>query len=86
MHHQPHHIRMGRYLLVTAVLVLAASPSQGFAQDITGEWEMAMDFGGRQSFATLTISKNADGTLADITTKFNTLLAQMATTGLQAAA
>lgn len=28
---------------------------------------------------------DADGTLADITTKFNTLLAQMATTGLQAA-
>ncbi|OHB65653.1 MAG: hypothetical protein A2Y77_16535 [Planctomycetes bacterium RBG_13_62_9] len=34
------------------------------AEDITGEWEMAMDFGGRQSFATLTISKNADGSLA----------------------
>ncbi len=29
---------------------------------------------------------DADGTLADITTKFNTLLAQMAATGLQAAA
>jgi len=28
---------------------------------------------------------DADGTLADITTKFNTLLAQMATTGMQAA-
>jgi hypothetical protein len=32
-------------------------------QDITGEWEMAMDFGGRESFATLSITKKADGTL-----------------------
>ncbi|MEK7993522.1 MAG: hypothetical protein AAB403_06925, partial [Planctomycetota bacterium] len=34
------------------------------AQEITGQWEMAMDIGGRTSYATLTISKNADGTLA----------------------
>jgi hypothetical protein len=34
------------------------------AEDITGEWEMKMEFGGRESFATLTISKNADGSLA----------------------
>jgi hypothetical protein len=34
------------------------------ADDILGPWEMTMDFGGRPSFATLTISKNADGTFA----------------------
>ncbi|UCC96994.1 MAG: hypothetical protein JSW66_14255 [Phycisphaerales bacterium] len=34
------------------------------AQDITGEWEMVMEFGGRPSYSTLSISKNADGTLA----------------------
>jgi hypothetical protein len=34
------------------------------AQEITGQWEMTMEFGGRPSYATLTISKNADGTLA----------------------
>jgi hypothetical protein len=33
------------------------------AEDITGEWEMTMDFGGRPSFATLTIAKSPDGTL-----------------------
>jgi hypothetical protein len=44
-------------LLAQASLVLAA-------EDITGQWEMTMDFGGRPSFAMLTISKNADGTLA----------------------
>jgi hypothetical protein len=44
-------------LLVQTSLVLAA-------EDITGEWEMTMDFGGRDSFATMTITKNDDGTLA----------------------
>ena len=44
-------------LLAQASLVLAA-------EDITGQWEMTMDFGGRESFAMLTISKNADGSLA----------------------
>jgi hypothetical protein len=34
------------------------------ADDITGPWEMTMDFGGRPSFATLTVSKNAEGTFA----------------------
>jgi hypothetical protein len=34
------------------------------AQEITGQWEITMEFGGRPSYATLTISKNADGTLA----------------------
>jgi len=44
-------------LLVQTSLVLAA-------EDITGEWEMTMDFGGRDTFATLTITKKDDGTLA----------------------
>ncbi len=34
------------------------------AEDITGEWEITMEFNGRQSFATLSISKKPDGTLA----------------------
>jgi hypothetical protein len=55
-------------LLLQISLVLAASKSvpdaPGKTQDITGEWEMKMDFGGRDSFATMTITKNEDGTLA----------------------
>ena len=47
---------LGCLLLVQTSLVAA--------QDITGQWEMAMEFGGRPSYGTLTISKNADGTLA----------------------
>jgi len=52
-----------RRLLVILGLVLAAGVP-ALAQDITGEWEMTMEFGGRQTFATLTITKNPDGTLA----------------------
>ena len=31
------------------------------AEDIAGQWEMTMDFGGRPSFATLSIAKSPDG-------------------------
>jgi hypothetical protein len=33
------------------------------AEEITGDWEITMDMGGRQSFATLIITKKTDGTL-----------------------
>lgn len=46
------------------VCLLLVQTSLVAAQGITGEWEMTMDFGGRPSYATLSISKNADGTLA----------------------
>jgi len=45
-------------------LLLLVQTSLVAAQDITGEWEMTVEFGGRQTYATLIISKNADGTLA----------------------
>lgn len=45
-------------------LLLLVQTSLVAAQDITGEWEITMEFGGRPSYTTLTISKNADGTLA----------------------
>lgn len=45
-------------------LLLLVQTSLVAAQDITGEWEMTVEFGGRQTYATLTISKNPDGTLA----------------------
>jgi hypothetical protein len=49
---------------VVLVCLLLVQTSPIAAQEITGQWEMAMDFGGRTSYATLNISKNADGTLA----------------------
>ncbi len=48
----------------------APSPSQPVvskaegAKNITGEWEITMEFDGRKTFATLIISKKPDGTLA----------------------
>ncbi len=44
--------------------LVVGAPALAAAQDITGDWEMTMDFGGRQSFATLMITKNPDGTLS----------------------
>ena len=55
---------MGKYLVVAFILALAAGTSQMLAaEEITGDWEITMDFGGRESFAALSIAKKADGTL-----------------------
>jgi hypothetical protein len=51
-------------LVPACLLLLAQTTLVRAADDITGQWEMTMEFGGRPSYAMLTISKNADGTLA----------------------
>ena len=51
------------FVLICLMLFVQTSLVRA-AEDITGQWEMTMDFGGRESFAMLTISKNADGSLA----------------------
>jgi len=54
-----------RKTLIPVCLILLVQTSLVWAaDDITGQWEMTMEFGGRESFAMLTISKNADGNLA----------------------
>ena len=52
-----------RTLIPVCLMLLVQTSLIWAAEDITGEWEMTMDFGGRESFAMLTISKNADGSL-----------------------
>ncbi len=52
-------------LSLFVALTLAAPLSRALAaDDVTGEWEMKMNFNDRESFATLSIAKKADGTLA----------------------
>ncbi len=64
MNHTVHHAA-GKILALTLLLAFAGPAVVALAaEDITGSWEMTMDFGGRPSFATLTITKNADGSLA----------------------
>jgi len=63
MSHATCHKGTGKHLFL-AMLLIFAGALPVVAQDIVGDWEMVMEFGGRQSFATLAISKNADGTLA----------------------
>jgi hypothetical protein len=53
--------------LHSAILLLAmlSAPPALLAQgDITGDWDVKMDFNGREMFATLTITKKPDGSLA----------------------
>jgi len=56
--------RVGKIIILTCLLLLFQTSYVSAAEDITGQWEMKMDFGGRESFATMTISKNVDGSLA----------------------
>jgi hypothetical protein len=56
--------KSSKAIFVVCILLLVQTSLVLAAEDITGEWEMTMDFGGRDSFATMTITKNDDGTLA----------------------
>jgi hypothetical protein len=53
-----------RLLLVAALSFALGAPAVYAAEDITGDWDMAMTFNENKTFATLTITKNADGTLS----------------------
>ena len=63
MNQMSKHSRIGKFIILTCLLLFFQTSYVLAAEDITGEWEMKMDFGGRESFATMTISKKADGTL-----------------------
>jgi hypothetical protein len=54
--------RIARFLL--SLFAAVALPQAARAQDVLGEWEMKMDFNGRETYGSLTISKGADGSLA----------------------
>src|SRR5262245_59615965 len=51
--------------LVALIVAFGATPPRASAEEgIAGDWEVKMDRDGRLSYASLTISKNADGTFA----------------------
>lgn len=58
------HKTIGKTFILLCLMLLAQTSLVWAAEDITGQWEMKMDFGGRDSFATVSISKKADGGLA----------------------
>ena len=58
------HKTIGRTLVLISLVLLTQTSLVLAAEDITGQWEMTMNFGGRDSFAMLTITKNADGSLS----------------------
>jgi hypothetical protein len=53
-----------RSLAIVILALAAASPGLRAQGDVTGEWEVKMDRDGRETYATLTITRKADGTLA----------------------
>ncbi len=53
--------RLPAFFLLAAITAPSSLPAQG---DVTGEWEVKVDRNGRETFATLTITKKPDGTLA----------------------
>jgi len=54
---------MGLLVVIILAPVLVAPPVFAAADEITGQWEMTMDFGGRPSFAQVSIARGADGGL-----------------------
>jgi hypothetical protein len=62
-HETRHNSTAGRLIWAILVAALVGAPQVLAAEEIGGEWELTMDFNGRQSFSTLSIAKNADGTL-----------------------
>jgi len=51
----------GTSVILVCLFLLAQTSLLWAADDITGLWEVRMDFNGRQTFADLSISKNLDG-------------------------
>jgi hypothetical protein len=64
MNHVVHHAHAGR-ILGLALLLACAGPAAwvGAAEEITGQWEMTMDFNGRPMLATLSVAQGPDGAL-----------------------
>ncbi len=57
------HKTIGKTFVLVCLMLFVPTSLVWAAEDITGQWEMKMDFGGRDSFATVSISKQADGSL-----------------------
>jgi hypothetical protein len=59
-----HHRSALRWLLLVALVLLAGGTAQRLvAADVTGAWQVSMDFNGNTMTATLTFEKKPDGTL-----------------------
>ena len=57
------HKTSGKFIIMICFLLLMQTSLVWAAEEITGDWRITMDFNGRESFATLSIAKKADGTL-----------------------
>jgi len=58
------HKTKGKSILIICLMLLVQTSLVLAAEEIKGEWDITMEFEGQKRFATLTISKKEDGTLA----------------------
>jgi hypothetical protein len=52
------------WVLAFVVAIVLGAPALWSAEEVTGDWQVTVDFNGRPMVATLSISKKPDGTLA----------------------
>ena len=57
------HKTCGKSIVMICTLLLMQTSLAWTAEDITGDWKITMNMEGRESFASLSIAKKADGTL-----------------------
>ena len=63
MNQMLHYRTSGRTIVIVCLLLLVQTPLVRAADGVVGDWEITMEFGGGQSFATLSIAEKADGAL-----------------------
>ncbi len=57
------HKTSGKSFVLICLILLMQTSLVWAAEEITGDWEVTMDFNARKSYAALSITKNEDGTL-----------------------
>ncbi len=63
MNRNVHHTNRSIGRIISLLALFIAPMVYAAADDITGQWEMTMDFGGRPNFAMVSITRGADGAL-----------------------
>jgi hypothetical protein len=62
MNYMEHHTSTAKYLLLAGLLLVGWVAPVWAAADITGDWDMTVEFNENKSFVTMNLAKNPDGT------------------------
>jgi len=64
MNHMTRHTSTAKYLFLAGLLLVGWVSPVLAAEDITGDWDMTMEFNENKSVATMSLAKNPDGTFS----------------------